>query len=147
MFLDSHGTVFIFRSWFDLLDVVLTCVIFILKIFKSFQNYKPALQILQASGNVQEVLPDILGISVQIWYLIVSRICFTRNHSPGLLRWFNIQTKEGQRLCEVHLIRLENTYTASKSTVWPGDRREDDMSCVLSFYNLVHTVPEALHSD
>ena len=39
MFLDSHHTVFTFRSEFGLLDVVLAFWIFILKIFKSLQNY------------------------------------------------------------------------------------------------------------
>ena len=39
MFLDSHHTVFTFRSKFDLLDVVLAFLIFILNIFKSLQNY------------------------------------------------------------------------------------------------------------
>ena len=38
MFLDSHHTEFIFRSKFDLLDVVLAFLISILKIFKSLQN-------------------------------------------------------------------------------------------------------------
>ena len=36
MFLDSNRTVFIFRSWFDLLDVVLAILISIL-IYKFFQ--------------------------------------------------------------------------------------------------------------
>ena len=39
MFLDSRRMVFIFCSWFDLLYVVLTSLIFILKIFKVLQNY------------------------------------------------------------------------------------------------------------
>ena len=39
MSLDSRRTVFIFCSWFDLLDVVLTSLIFILKIFNGLQNY------------------------------------------------------------------------------------------------------------
>ena len=32
-------------------------------------------------------------------------------------------------------------------TVWPSDLREDDRSCAWTFYNLVHTIPEAFHSD
>ena len=39
MFLDSHHTEFIFRSKFDLLDVVLAFLISILKIDKSLQNF------------------------------------------------------------------------------------------------------------
>ena len=39
MFLDSHDTVFTFRSWFDLLDVALAFLISILEIVKSLQNY------------------------------------------------------------------------------------------------------------
>ena len=37
-FPDSHRTVFIFRSWLDLLDIVLAFWISILKISKLFQN-------------------------------------------------------------------------------------------------------------
>ena len=39
MFLDSHHTVFEFRSWLDSLGIVLAFWISILKIFKSLQNY------------------------------------------------------------------------------------------------------------
>ena len=39
MFLDSHRTVFTFRSWLDLLGVVLAFWISFLKIFKSLHNY------------------------------------------------------------------------------------------------------------
>ena len=38
-FLDSHRTVFTFRSWLDLLDVVLAFLISILNISKLLQNY------------------------------------------------------------------------------------------------------------
>ena len=38
MFLDFHRTVFVFRIWFDLLDVVLAVFISILKFFRSLQN-------------------------------------------------------------------------------------------------------------
>ena len=32
-----------------------------------------------------------------------------RNHPPGLLRWSCLQTKEGQKRIEVHLVGLENS--------------------------------------
>ena len=56
MFLDSHHTVFIFRSYFDLQYVVLAFLISILKIFKSLKTIETGLQISQASGNVWKIL-------------------------------------------------------------------------------------------
>ena len=35
-----------------------------------------------------------------------SRICYGRNLSPGLLRWFSLQTKEGQMWSEFRLVGL-----------------------------------------
>ena len=92
-----------------------------------------------------EVRQVILGTSVQIWYHIVSGICFKRNHSAGLLRWSNLQTNEGQRHGAFHLVGLENCYTASTSTVWSSEHREDQRPCAWPFYNLVQTVSESLH--
>ena len=40
--------------------------------------------------------------------LLVSRICIKRNHSTDLLMWSSLQTKEGQRRSEFHLVGLEN---------------------------------------
>ena len=45
--------------------------------------------------------------------------------SPGLLRWSSLQTKEGQRHTEFHLVGFENSKTPSTTTVWPIDHRED----------------------
>ena len=80
-----------------------------------------------------------------IWYYIDSRICFNRNHTPGVLRWFNLQNKESQSHSKFHVLQLENSQTTS--TIWPGDHREDERFCAWSFCNLVQTVPEVLHSD
>ena len=55
------------------------------------------------------------------------------NHSPGLLRWSCLQTKEGQRWSEFHLVGLENSERPSTSSVWPTDHREDYRSCVGPF--------------
>ena len=41
---------------------------------------------------------------VEIWWYFVPRICDKRNLSPGLLRWSSLQTKEGQRHTEFHLV-------------------------------------------
>ena len=64
------------------------------------------------------------------WYF-VSRIFVKRNLSPGLLRWSILQTKEGQRHTEFHLVGFENSQTPSTTTVWPSDHREDYRPIVL----------------
>ena len=68
-------------------------------------------------------------------------------HSPCLLRWFCLQTSEGQRRSEFHLVMLENSETPSTSSVWPSDHRENYRSCARPFYSLVQIIPKALHSD
>ena len=88
-----------------------------------------------------------LWTSVQIRWNIVSGLCITRNRSPCLLRWSCLQTSEGQRRSEFHLVGLENSETPSTSSVWPSDHREDYRSCARSFYSLVQIIPKALHSD
>ena len=65
-----------------------------------------------------------------------SRIHFKRNYSHGLLRWSNIQIKDGTRRSEFHFVWLENSFTTSMSTVWPSFNREGDRYCVWFFYNL-----------
>ena len=87
MSLDFHLMIFIFRSWFDLVDVMLTFLNFILKIFESLQIIDIGSPISQASENVWEVLQAILRTAVQIWYFIVSRICFIKNHSRDHFQW------------------------------------------------------------
>ena len=76
-----------------------------------------------------------------------SWLCITRNHSPCLLRWSCLQTSEGQRRSQFHLVRLKNSETPAMSSVhvWPSDHREDYRSCALPFNNLVHIIPKALH--
>ena len=80
---DSQRTVLIFRSLFDLLDVVLMFLSFILQICKSFQNYWQKVSLNISSQNVWETLQVMLGSSVQIWYYtyVVSKICFKRKRS------------------------------------------------------------------
>ena len=60
-------------------------------------------------------------------------ISFSRNHSPSLLRWSCLQTKEGQRRSEFHLVGLESNETPSTSSVWPSAHREDYRSCAWPF--------------
>ena len=57
-----------------------------------------------------------------------------------------LQTSEGQRRGEFHLVGLENSETPSTSSVWPSDHREDYRSCARPFYSLVQIIPKALHS-
>ena len=48
---------------------------------------------------------------------------------------------------EFYFVVLENSETPSTSTVLQINNQEDNMFCARSFYNLVQTFPEALHSD
>ena len=64
-----------------------------------------------------------------------------KNHSPGLLRWYCLQTKEDQKRNEFHLVGHENSETPSTSSVWPSDHREDYRSCAWPFYSLVQIIP------
>ena len=73
-----------------------------------FKSVDTGLQISQASENVWKILQVILWTSVQIWCNM-----YQRTHSPALLRWFSLQTKEGQRRSEFHLVGLENSEAAS----------------------------------
>ena len=93
------------------------------------------------------VLKIILWTSVEIWWYFVPRIFVKRNLSPSLLRWSSLQTKEGQRHTEFHLVGFENSQTPSTTTVWPSDHREDYRSCAWPLYSPVQTFPKALHSD
>ena len=43
------------------------------------------------------------------------------NHPPCLLRWSYVQSKEGPRRSEFHLVGLKNGKNSSTSTVWPND--------------------------
>ena len=176
-FQDSHRTVLTFRSWLDLLGVVLAFWISTLKFSKLLQSYWHRViditsfekrlecsldhtlnfSCLQGSVGVHRgvllLVPQwqcissfVFYISVEIWWYFFPRIFVKRNLSPGLLRWSSLQTKEGQRHNDFHLVGFENSQTPS-TTVLPSDHREDYMSCAWSFYSLVQTFPKALHSD
>ena len=68
MSLDSQRIVFIFHSWFDLLDVVVAIPIFILKIFKSLRNYLHGMtditifgkRLESSSGHMRNVCPNLV---------------------------------------------------------------------------------------
>ena len=94
---DSHRTVF--RSWFDLLGVLLAFWDSILKISKLLQNCRHrVIDITSFEKYLESFLRSyILGISVDIWWYVIQRICIKRNLSPGLLWWSSLQTKESQR--------------------------------------------------
>ena len=131
MFQDSHHTVFTFLSWFDLLGVVQAFCISILKIFKSLPNLHRVTQISQASKIIWKVLQVILWAFIQIWWNIVSRICFWRNLSAGLLRWSSLHTKEDQMRSEFRLVWLENSQMLKKSKIWPSGHRGSTIGLVL----------------
>ena len=142
-------TEFIFRSLYELLDVVLAFLISILKIFKSLQNvwhrvtditsFEKRLE--SSSGHTLNFCLNLVQYRSGLW--------FTWNRSPGLLLWSCLQTQEGQRRSEFHLVGLENNEMPATSSVWPNDHREDYTcrSCARPFYSLVQISPKALHSD
>ena len=143
----SDRTVFTFRNWLDVLGVVLAIWISILKIPKLLPNCLHRVKISRASKNIWKVLEIILWTSVENWWYFVPRIFVKRNLSPGLLWWSSLQTKEGQRHTEFHLVGFENSQTPSTTTVLPSDYRENYRSCAWPFYSLVQTFPKVLHSD
>ena len=143
-FLDSHRTVFTFRSWLDLQGVVLAFWVSILKISKLLQNcWHRVIDITSFEKHLESSLDHTLSFCRNL----VIRIFVKRNLSPVLLRWSSLQTKEGQRHTEFFLVGFENSQTPSTTTVWPSDHREDYRSFAWPFYSLVRTFPKALHSD
>ena len=145
-FQDSHRTVFTFRSWLDLLGVVLAFWISILKISKLLQNcWHRVIDITSFEKHLESSLDHTLNFCRNL--VIFPRIFVKGNLSPDLLRLSSIQTKEGQRQTEFHLVGFENSQTPSTTTVWPSDHQEDYRSCAWPFYSLVRTFPKALHSD
>ena len=57
--------------------------------------------------------------SFEIWWYFVPRICVKRNISSALLMWSSVQTKEGQRHTEFHLVCFENSQTPLATTTDP----------------------------
>ena len=149
-FQDSHRTVFTFRSWLDLLGVVLAFWISILKISKLLQNYwHRVIDITSFEKHLESSLDHTLNFCRNLVIFRSKNICQKESLtlSPSLLRWSSLQTKEGQRHTEFHLVGFENSQTPSTTTVWPSDHREDYRSCAWPLYSPVQTFPKALHSD
>ena len=140
-FQDSHRTVFTFRSWLDLLGVVLAFWISILKISKLLQN---------CSHRV---------INITIFEKTFGK--FFRSYSELLSKFGDISFKEylskgishpvfyGDLVYKLRRVKDTPNFFSSGSTttVWPSDHREDYRSCAWPFYSLVRTFPKALHSD
>ena len=143
----DHSTLFTFLSWLDLLGVVLVFWISILKIFKLLSNYwQRVTDIISFEKHSETSSVHTLSFYANLVNL-VSRICFWRNLSPGLLRWSSLQTKEGQMRSEFRLVGLLNSYTPSTLKLWPSDHRVDNRSCAWPFYSLVQIFPKGMHSD
>ena len=106
---DSHRTVFTFRSWLDLLDVVLAFWISILKISKLFQNCIHRVIDITSFEKHLETSLDRTPNFCQNLMIFCSKNIYLRNLSPGLLRWSSLQTKKGQRHTEFHLVGFENS--------------------------------------
>ena len=146
-FQDSHRTVFTFRSWLDLLGVVLAFWIAILKISKLLQNcWHRVIDITSFEKHLESSLDHTLDFCRNLVIFRSKNIC-QKESLTGLLRWSSLQTKEGQRNTEFLLVGFENSQTPSTTTVWPSDHREDYRSCAWPFYSLVQTFPKAYMSS
>ena len=111
-----HYTGLTFRSWLDLLGVVLA--FYILDILKFFKSLKKA------------------DISCKNMY--------RKDLSLVLLLRSSFLNKEDQRRSEYLLVGFKNRKAPSTTTVCPIDNRKDYMSCAWPFHSLVQ--PDALHS-
>ena len=102
IFPDSHCMVFTFRSWLNVLGVVLAFWISILKSFKLLQNrWHRAVDITSFEKHLKSSLdhtPNFCPNLVIFEYV-------KRNLSSALLRWCSLQTKEGQTHTEFHFVK------------------------------------------
>ena len=99
MFLDSHNTVFIFRSSFDLLDFVLACLISSLKIFKHFKTTYTGLQISQASEKFGKFCRPYSELLSKFGAISFREYVFNTRSSTTIL--YCLQTKEGQKAMRI----------------------------------------------
>ena len=132
--------VFIFRKWFGLLDFVQTCSSVFGFNSKNLQ-VDTGLQISQAS--------ETFGKFFRSYSELLSKFDAISSHeyvSKGIPHpvFYGLQTKEGQRLGEFHLVELENSETHSTSSVWLSDHRDDYRSCCWPYYNIVCTLKRRL---
>ena len=127
MFLDSHDTVYIFRCKFDLLDVVLVFMISILNL-KSLQSYWHRVTDVTSFGKRLE---SSLGHTLNFCPNLV-QYRFKDNLSP-VFYWDLVfkQRRVIWRRSEFHRVRLENSETPSKSSVWPSNHWEDYLCLAL----------------
>ena len=123
MFLDSNRTLFTFRSCLDLRGVALAFFISILKIFKLLQNYwYKVTDIASFEKHLESSSGHTLSFNLNL-LKYRSSICFWRNPSIGPLRWYSLETKEGQKRSEFRLVGLDNSQTPPTSKVWLSDHR------------------------
>ena len=100
----SHRTVFTFRSWLDLLGVVLAFWISILKISKLLQNYLHRVtDITNFEKHLESSLDQTPNYCRNLVIFRSKNMC-QKNLSPGLLLWSSLQNQEGQRHAEFHLV-------------------------------------------
>ena len=133
--LDSHRTVFTFRSWLDLLGVVLAFWISTLKISKLLHNcWHRVIDITSFEKHLESFLDHTLNFCRNLVMFRSKNIC----QKESLTRSFTVI---------FYLVGIENSQTPSTTTVWPSDHREDYRSCAWPFYSLVRTFPKAMPSD
>ena len=170
-FQDSHRTIFTFRSWLDLLGVVLTFNfwISIQKISKLLQNcWHRVIKLLDFHSKNLKITSKLLTQGYRYHILRKTFGKFFRSYSELLSKFGDISFQEylskgishpgvyGDLVYKLRRVRdtlnfissgSKNSQTPSTTTVWPSDHREDYRSCDWSFCSLVQTFPKALHSD
>ena len=144
-FQDSHHTVFTFRSWLDLLGVVLAFWISILKISKLLQNcwhrgiditsfekhlesfFRSYSELLSTFGDIsfQEYLSK--GISHPVFYGDLVYKLRRAKDTPNFI-------SSGSKIVKRLRRRQYDPVIIERSCAWP-------------FYSLVRTFPKALYSD
>ena len=147
MFLDSHHTVFIFRSLFDLLDVFPGFIWFHSKYLQSTSK-------LLTHGYRYHKLRKTFGKFFRSYSEHLSKfgaISFQKYVSKGITHpvFYGdlvYKLKKVKSESEFHLVGLESSEPPSMSSVWPSDHREGYRSCARPFYGLVKIIPKALHS-
>ena len=134
MFLDSHREVFTFLSWIDLQVVARTFLISILNtqitsklLTQGYRYHKLRKTFESSSGHTLSFYLSLVKI--------VPRICYWRNLSTGPLRWFSLQTKEGQMLQANFVSSGSKIVKCFLSRKYDPVIIEDDMSCVWPFYS------------
>ena len=98
MFLDSHNTVFIFRSSFDLLDFVLACLISILKSSNTSKLLTQGYKYNKLRKSLESSVDHTLNFCSN---LVISFREYVFNTRSSTMILYCLQTKEGQKAMRI----------------------------------------------